>query len=278
VSAGVYGGICPRVENENCLGGSCKKSIIVKCKMAPIITWTTTLLATNLFYSYSSDKMIHIVEYSSNQYESYIGVSPNSKYTVEKFGHKVDALVAINGGYHGFNSPEQRGPITKLQIDNQVIVPYNNLTILAQNGLGFEHVNSILSIDSTRHAVSIGSIEDSSYIYSGPLLLKNGAKTSLEQNKWNNARNPRTVVCIRGERILFIAVDGRRYDASGMTLKELQSLLVDVGCENAINMDGGGSTTMYIKGYGVVNTPRSADGKGNYTTISRSVSSIIYLK
>lgn len=249
--------------------------------MAPtlMITWTTTLLATNLFYSFSSDKMIHIVEYGSSQYESYIGVSPNSKYTVEKFGNKVDALVAINGGYHGFNSPEQRGPITKLQIDNQVIVPYNNLTILAQNGLSANHINSILSIDSSRHHVSIGSTEEgTSYIYSGPLLLQNSIKTSLDDTKWTNTRNPRTVVCTRGERILFIAVDGRRKGVSGMTLGELQSLLVDVGCENAINMDGGGSTTMYIKGYGIVNTPRSATGKGNYTTISRSVSSIIYMK
>jgi exopolysaccharide biosynthesis protein len=245
--------------------------------MAPIITWTTILLATNCIYSQSSDKMIHIVEYGSNQYESYIGVTPTKKYTVEKFGSKVDALVAINGGYHGFNSPEQRGPITKLQIDGQVIVSYNNLTILAQNGLSQQHVNSILSIDATRHQVSVGSIQDSSYIYSGPLLLENGVRTNVD-NKWGNARNPRTVVCTRGDKILFIVVDGRRQDVTGMTLSETQSLLIDVGCENAINMDGGGSTTMYIKGYGVVNTPRSSDGKGNYTTIARSVSSIIYIK
>lgn len=245
--------------------------------MAPIITWTTILLATNCIYSQSSDKMIHIVEYGSNQYESYIGVTPSKKYTVENFGNKMDALVAINGGYHGFNSPDQRGPITKLQIDDQVVVPYNNLTILAQNGLGQQHVDSILSIDAMHHQVSIGSTEESSYIYSGPLLLQNGIKTNVD-NKWGNARNPRTVVCTRGNKVLFIVVDGRRQDVKGMTLSETQSLLLDVGCENAINMDGGGSTTMYIKGYGVVNTPRSSDGKGNYTTIARSVSSIIYIK
>lgn len=246
--------------------------------MAPIITWTTTFLAINLIYSYSSDKMIHIVEYGSNQYESYIGVTPK-KYTVEKFGQKVDALVAINGGFHGFNSPEQRGPITKLQIDGQVIVPYNNFTILGQNGLYHQHVDSVLSIDATHHQVSIGHIESDSYIYSGPLLLENGVKTNVD-NKWGNARNPRTIVCTRGEKILFIVVDGRRMEdgVTGMTLTEVQSLLLDVQCENAINMDGGGSTTMYIKGYGIVNIPRSSDRKGNYTTIARSVSTIIYMK
>lgn len=245
--------------------------------MAPIITWTTTLLATNLLYSFSSDKMIHIVEYGSNQYESYIGVSPN-KYTVEKFGKKVDALVAINGGYHGFNSPEQRGPITRLQIDDELVVPYNNMTILTENGLDEQHVEAVLSIDSSRHVVSIDSSEngDPTFIYSGPLLLKNGVPTNVN-NKWGNARNPRTIVCTRGNKVLFIVVDGRRQDVTGMTLTEAQSLLIDVGCENAINMDGGGSTTMYIKGYGIVNTPRSSDGKGNYTTIARSVSSIIYI-
>ena len=246
--------------------------------MAPIITWATTLLATNLVYSFSSDKMIHIVEYGYNQYESYIGGKPSTqKYTVEKFAQRVDALVAINGGYHGFNSPEQKGPITKLQIDGQLIVPNNNLTVLAENGLSSEHVDSVLSIDASHHQVSIGSIEDVSYIYSGPLLLQNSIPTNIS-SKWDNVRNPRTIVCTKPNKILYIVVDGRQKDVPGMTLKEVQSLLLDIQCENAINMDGGGSTTMYIKGYGIVNTPRSSDGKGNYTTVARSVSSILYIK
>jgi len=46
-----------------------------------------------------------------------------------------------------------------------------------------------------------------------------------------------------------------------MNLLELQTFLSTKQCINAINLDGGGSTTMWLKGRGVVNTPSDIFGE-----------------
>jgi exopolysaccharide biosynthesis protein len=56
-------------------------------------------------------------------------------------------------------------------------------------------------------------------------------------------------------------VDGRQPELSvGMTLAELASLLIELGAVEAVNMDGGGSTAMVIRGR-VVNSPSDLSGE-----------------
>lgn len=43
----------------------------------------------------------------------------------------------------------------------------------------------------------------------------------------------------------MIAIDGRLVEAEGVTIKELQQIMRWLGCISAINLDGGGSTTLY---------------------------------
>ena len=74
-------------------------------------------------------------------------------------------------------------------------------------------------------------------------------------------RHPRTVIGTAGDgRIWLIAVDGRNKTLSlGMSFAELQALVTRVGLVDALNLDGGGSTTMVVKG-AVVNHPSDATG------------------
>lgn len=72
---------------------------------------------------------------------------------------------------------------------------------------------------------------------------------------------PRTAVGIdrdTGE-VLILAVDGRQRDSRGLTMVELANLMVDLGADDALNLDGGGSTTMVVRRPGarsrVVNSP-----------------------
>ncbi len=61
-------------------------------------------------------------------------------------------------------------------------------------------------------------------------------------------------------RIWLITVDGRNKALSlGMSFAELQTLITRVGLVDALNLDGGGSTTMVVKG-AVVNHPSDATG------------------
>ena len=76
------------------------------------------------------------------------------------------------------------------------------------------------------------------------------------------ARHPRTAVGIgrNGQRLLLVVVDGRQKPYSdGMTLPELAEVMRGLGARDAINLDGGGSTTMVYAEPGTANPLRIAN-------------------
>jgi hypothetical protein len=75
-------------------------------------------------------------------------------------------------------------------------------------------------------------------------------------------RHPRTAIAtMPGGRILLVALDGRQIGVSiGMTLQELAEMLLELGVTDAMNLDGGGSTTMVVRGT-VINKPSDATGE-----------------
>lgn len=93
---------------------------------------------------------------------------------------------------------------------------------------------------------------------SAPLLIEKGNKVNLSGFGGNSASlHPRTVLAVtESRRLLLITIDGRLSTAKGMTCPEMQSFLGRFFApEYAINMDGGGSTAMYVSGNGIVNYP-----------------------
>lgn len=101
----------------------------------------------------------------------------------------------------------------------------------------------------------------------GPRLLAAGQLLGESEPGFNvqtfyRARHPRTALGWRADgRFVLVTVDGRQPRKSvGMTIPELAMLMRDLGCIEAINLDGGGSTTMVIKNK-VVNSPSDAAGE-----------------
>ena len=74
-------------------------------------------------------------------------------------------------------------------------------------------------------------------------------------------RHPRTMIGTAADgAIWLVTVDGRQPQLSvGMTLEELRRLARRLELVNALNLDGGGSTTMWVQGQ-VVNSPSDATG------------------
>jgi hypothetical protein len=101
----------------------------------------------------------------------------------------------------------------------------------------------------------------------GPRLLRAGKGVSDEEADRHSEslyrqRHPRTAAGWRADGTLVLAVvDGRQPRLSaGMTIRELADLMLDFGCIEAINLDGGGSTTMVIRNK-VVNSPSDSGGE-----------------
>jgi exopolysaccharide biosynthesis protein len=96
-------------------------------------------------------------------------------------------------------------------------------------------------------------------IGAGPLLIKNGKY----QNMWENElfdeasgvgptyNHPRSAIAYHPNGyLIFFVCEGRNKTANtpGLTLKEVADLLLDLGCSEAINLDGGGSSCMLLNG------------------------------
>lgn len=103
----------------------------------------------------------------------------------------------------------------------------------------------------------------------GQLLIRDGRRRSVDE--WRSfaafsdahatGRQPRTAIArTRGGEVLLVTVDGRRPGWSvGATLRDLADALLQLGVTDAVNLDGGGSTTMTIDG--AVNNRPSEQGR-----------------
>lgn len=105
------------------------------------------------------------------------------------------------------------------------------------------------------------SKQESGVLITGPLLLLNSEKLKMPNSKFVTNRHPRTCLCETEKSVMFITVDGRQKEAQGMSLFEVQEFLKSIGCKNAINLDGGGSTTMWTQNKGIVNFPSDKTGE-----------------
>ena len=97
------------------------------------------------------------------------------------------------------------------------------------------------------------------------LLLLNGRElTDWTEERitagFDTARHPRTMIGEGGGAIWLVTIDGRQPTLSlGMNFTEMKRLARRLGIRSALNLDGGGSTTMVVKG-SVVNHPSDAAG------------------
>ncbi len=88
----------------------------------------------------------------------------------------------------------------------------------------------------------------------GPPLVRGGKIQPVRSNR-PHERHPRTAFGWNDRYFFFVQVDGRQRGFSvGMTLPELAEYMVRQGCHEVMNLDGGGSSEMWVKGQ-VVNRP-----------------------
>lgn len=86
----------------------------------------------------------------------------------------------------------------------------------------------------------------------GPALLKDGQPTQFQSS---DARHPRSAIGWNARHFFLVQVDGRQPGVSvGMSLSELATHMARLGCTDALNLDGGGSSTLWARGQ-VMNTP-----------------------
>jgi hypothetical protein len=188
------------------------------------------------------------------------------------------AFVAVNGG---FFDVKRGGSVDFIKVNGHI----TDTTRAKVGSQASFHGQAALVIDRRQLKIVQGQpqvgweylLPYSNVMLSGPLLMRNGEAQTLAKSAFNDNRHPRTCVCVTsGKKVLLITVDGRAAEAYGMNLAELTFLAQQLGCRDALNLDGGGSTTLWMQGKGVVNYP--SDNKKFDHEGERSVSNILMLK
>lgn len=226
---------------------------------------------TSLF---NSAQAIYVVEIDTAGGVFELGVATAGPPLVTSaFAVQEKAIVAVNATF--FNMQEGY---------NVHYVKVNDSTIAATDEKEFGiRATGLFTADGEAADISMwgperedaGMIDAEDALVSGPLLIDDSLDMPLDSTNFNTNRHPRTMVGITGSgHLLFLVVDGRQPGyADGMNLFELRALARSLGCRDALNLDGGGSTTLVVPGHGsngVVNRP---SGK-----IERPVPSILFVR
>lgn len=204
------------------------------------------------------------------------GMKRTSQQATEK-----GALAAINGTYYNMVTGNS---VCFYKINDQVLDTTTNGEFKSRvNGAIREVKGNIEIIDWNKEIEANYKKNKGTVLASGPIMVDNGRISDWSKcdKKFIETRHPRSAIFTKKNgTIVFLTVDGRSEgNAAGMSIPELAYLAKILGAEDAINLDGGGSTTLWFKGApenGVLNYPsdnKLFDHKGE-----RSVSNIFYVK
>lgn len=177
--------------------------------------------------------------------------------TTAEFLHQQGALVAINA--HFFTPSWSRRPWDFYPRTGD---PVRAVGYAAANGTVHSAQRwrgAILHFDAAAHATPGVPEDDSLWDAVGGrnILVTDGQAVSLA----NLGAAPRTAIGIsdNGQTLIVAVIDGRQPGYSeGMTIPELAALMVELGAEHAIELDGGGSATLVVdsgSGGEVINSP-----------------------
>ena len=184
--------------------------------------------------------------------------APKNGYNMLIVGNKIEKISA--------------NPIEFVKNSMVISAPKNVISKLAKN-------NKEIYIDIKLQE----NLKEAKHIISaGPYLVKDSkiyVDADAQKLQAILGRNPRSAIGYSNNgAFMIVTIDGREKDSVGMTLKELANFMKDIGCDNAMNFDGGSSSALYVNGK-IANSAYNSEGVAisNALTISEKNSLDIQL-
>jgi len=225
-------------------------------KIAPGLLWKSS----HTILDDSVPQNINVFRVNLKKRKIAISYDPLKNTAVSKQVSGTDAIAAVNGGFFDFRNG---GTVTYLKSAGR-IADKDTAKKWSRNS----NINGAVMIKSGARVFIDKAMPNSWYdahneyedvLLTGPLMVKGRNKVSLPSTSLTINIHPRTAIGIRNHRrVILVTLDGRTNEAFGMTIDELADLMKLLGCHDAVNLDGGGSTTMWIRGKpfnGIVNMP-----------------------
>ena len=247
-------------------------------KIGKGLVWKKYLFKGDLFGSNQSINILEIKKTRKIKFD--FGFETKELKLTSDFGKMAKAIAALNGTFFDIKNG---GSVDFLKVDGKVI---NENRI--QNDKRAVHQKAAIMLGGrdlkiekwNGQSIWEGSLSADDIMLSGPLLIFKNQVEAVDSSAFTYTRHSRTAIVVtNSDRVLFITVDGRDPNAAGMSLIELGKVLKWLDAKDGINLDGGGSTTLWIYNQpegGIVNYP--CDNKVWDHAGERKVANVILLK
>lgn len=245
------------------------------------VEWTTQEVADGITWKHAHTRAllgvpqnINVLEIDTRKRDVTLVYDKDKNRPTSEMSREVKALASVNAGFFDM---KRGGSTAYIKVDGAVPDKdtlkwmrhprYNGSLIITTKG------RIVIEKKGDQQTYTAKKKYDDVLI-TGDLLVDDGEKMKLKDVSFVTTRHPRTCLgIISRNKIILVTVDGRHEQSAGMNLNELTDLMVSLGCREAINLDGGGSTTMWLSDRGVVNMP--SDNKKFDHEGERAVSNII---
>lgn len=224
-------------------------------------------LAPDVWHRHASDKSvpweIEIIEIDLTspaiEIVSIDAISPTKRETLPELAKRGRAIAAINAGFFDMKTGDS---VSYFELDDFVHA-HNRPESPPRTTMGFTDCDSqsaIMTLVDPHGAPASHAAKWKQVVHAiggGPGLITNGEFTVTENHEgfgkvnFIDKRHPRTAMGFNSKthRMFWVVVDGRQPEWSvGMDLIELTHFFSDLGCDYAMNFDGGGSTTCVAQG------------------------------
>ena len=223
-----------------------------KKKVSGAVEWYK-LKSNELFGNPQSINVLRI-DLKKNKYDVSVVYSDSSRILLSEMAAIENVQAAINGTFFDM---KRGGSVVFLKTGDKIITPPNPDATAIIREAAFTVGDSVRISVFPKENWKNWHKNYQEIMVSGPLLINRGKCVEPDSSSFTLTQHPRSAVGITNDyELLFVTADGRHENkASGLTIKELGILMKALDCKDAMNLDGGGSTTLWINKKGVINFP-----------------------
>ena len=276
------------------IAGLCTLSMALRAQTsadsATIVStrWETTVAQDGIIHKralipslYKGPQHINIIEIPASRALHY-GIGVNEKMVpISQLSADNQALASINGSFYNM---QKGNSVCYLRLGKEVVDTTTTREFkLRVTGAVYTHKKKLRIIPWSRETEAKYKKKKGNVLASGPLLMDDGHTCSWEMcdSSFVATKHPRSAIfTTKDKKTVLITVDGRsKGNAIGVSIPELAHLIRILGGVDALNLDGGGSTTLWMKNApdnGVLNCP-SDNGKFDHQG-QRRIPNIIYVR
>lgn len=219
-------------------------------------TWTTPYAGVRRLHRKTSSPLwnINVLEVDLNVAGVRFGATASSqrKRTTSSFAKLVGAQAAVNGDFFSYTDYSTSGLAAgggAAWTDTADNTTSGNLAFDDGTRVEYHQPGEVLAFDKSW----MKGVVSGHYA-----VLVDGVAKTFTNSSLCNTRHPRTAIGVSkdGKKVWLMVVDGRQASLSvGMTCTEEGNELKGLGAWQGLNLDGGGSSTMYLTGTGILNSP-----------------------